>query len=299
MSLSVRIYDAFAERDVPDYGEIDALKKVLDGLYPITDDEAMGIGSFEEAFEVRFVYNSNSMEGSTLTPGETALVLEGEFVPGKPGREYFAARGSADGMAYYRRAIEEGRELSEGLIKDIHERTALDCQPAVRGRYRQHPVYIRGSRTVPANFAEVPLLMKDLIGACHASKQHEVYKAVVFHVMFEATHPFSDGNGRTGRLVLNYMLESAGYPPVSIKFDAKADYIAALEAWQVLGDSSLLPPLVAASLEGELKERISCITQTREAAHDFEAALDRAEENAKMQTDANRPQRFDRDRSDR
>ena len=193
----------------------------------------------------------------------TSLVLDGEFVPDRPGRDYFAARGSADGMAYYKKILNENIDLSENLIKDIHERTALDCQPATRGIYRRHPVYIRGSDTVPANWQEVPFLMKDLIRAYMGSDQSEIYKATAFHAFFEAIHPFGDGNGRTGRLIMNYMLEKFYYPPICIKFDAKAEYLRALEDWQVRDDPDLFISLVYNSLESELSARITCVKDAR------------------------------------
>ena len=262
--LSTKIYSAFSTGTDFDYTRTDTLKQNYLNSRPLAAHEILGIESYDSAFEVRFVYNSNSIEGSTLTPGETALVLEGEFVPDRPGRDYFAARGSADGMAYYKRALSEKIAFSEELIKNIHERTALDCQPAIRGLYRRHPVYIRGSETVPANWREVPLLMKDLIIAYSRSTQPEIYKATVFHVFFEKIHPFADGNGRTGRLILNYMLEKNDYPPICIKFDAKAEYFTSLEDWQTRDDTVLFTSIVNKSLVHELMERIACIEDSRQ-----------------------------------
>ena len=220
--LSARIYGSFNTGIDYDYSHTDMLKNTYRDLHSLSAEEMPGIKSYDSAFEVRFVYNSNSIEGSTLSLVETALVLDGEFVPDRPGRDYFAARGSADGMAYYKRALCEGVGISEDLIKNIHERTALDCQPATRGVYRRYPVYIRGSEVVAANWQEVPLLMKDLLTAYGRSTLPEIYKATVFHVYFEEIHPFADGNGRTGRLLLNYMLEKNSYPPICIKSDVKA-----------------------------------------------------------------------------
>ena len=261
--LSARIYEAFSIETDFDYTYTDTLKQIYFDLHPLAANETLGIESYESAFEVQFVYNSNSIEGSTLTLGETALVLDGEFVPDKPGRDYFAARGSADGMAYYKRALSENIEFSEELIKSIHERTALDSQPTTRGVYRRHPVYIRGSDAVPANWQEVPFLMKDLITAYSRSTQAEIYKATVFHVYFEAIHPFADGNGRTGRLILNYMLEKNNYPPICIKFDSKAEYLESLENWQTNDNTALFTSLVNKSLVSELNERILCIKDSR------------------------------------
>ena len=261
--LSARIHEAFLTDVSFDYSRADMLLQSFMNLHPLSENEALGLASYDSEFEVRFVYNSNSIEGSTLTKGETALVLDGEFVPDRPGRDYFAARGTADGMAYCRRMLSEDADLSESLIKDIHERTALDCQPATRGIYRRYPTYIRGSDAVPANWQEVSLLMKDLMIAHSRSKQPEIYKATAFHVFLEAVHPFGDGNGRTGRLIMNFMLERNGYPPICIKFDAKAEYLEALEEWQVRGNPFMFMALVRRSLEGELEARINCVGNAR------------------------------------
>ena len=263
--LGERVYAAFGITPDFDYSHAEALKQAYFELHPLTANEKLGLDSYDLAFEVRFVYNTNSIEGSTLTLGETALVLDGEFVPDRPGRDYFAARGTADGMAFCNKALSENTALTEDLIKNVHERTALDCQPASRGVYRRHPVYIRGSETVPANWQEVPLLMKDLMIAYSRSKQPEIFKATAFHVFFESIHPFADGNGRTGRLILNYMLEKNGYPPICIKFDHKAEYLKSLEDWQLRGDEALFTSLVNNSLVNELEERISCICSGRRA----------------------------------
>ena len=233
---------------------------------PFSANELAGLASFDSAFEVRFVYNSNSIEGSTLTLGETALVLDGEFVPDRPGRDYFAARGSADGMAYYRKALNQGQTVSEDLVLNIHERTALDCQPASRGVYRQYPVYLRGSQVVPANWAGVPELMSALFTAYSTSSQHELYKAAAFHAMFEQIHPFGDGNGRTGRLVLNFMLERAGYPPIAISADNRSGYLQALESWQAKGDVEPLLSMIGSGVCDELEARIGCVTDTRSSS---------------------------------
>ena len=261
--LSEKIYNAFDREIGFNFSQSDALKQTYLEFFPLTENEKSGIDSYDSAFEVRFVYNSNSIEGSTLTLGETALVLDGQFAPDRSGRDYFAARGSADGMAYYKRALSENIDFSEELIKNIHERTTLDSQPAARGVYRRHPVYIRGSETVPANWQEVPLLMKDIIFAYSRSTQHEIYKAAVFHVFFEAIHPFADGNGRTGRLILNYMLEKYNFPPICIRTEIKAEYLKSLEDWQIREDDAALTALIDRSLTSELNERIACIKDAR------------------------------------
>ena len=128
-----------------------------------------------------------------------------------------------------------GGPLDEDLIKDIHERTALDCQPRARGVYRVTSVYINGSLTVTADPHCVRELMANLIFAANNTDMHPIAKAAAFHAMFENIHPFKDGNGRTGRIIINHMLMEAGYPPIAFKASSKAGYHTALEDWQVRG----------------------------------------------------------------
>jgi len=260
--LSERIYGEFSASG-NGFPEADRLKDRLEAYRPFSGDEAIGLASYAEAFLVRFVHSSNAIEGSTLTEGDTALVLEGEFLPDKPGRDIFAARGSADGFAYCQKALSEGKGLDVPLIQDIHERVALDCQPATRGVLRKSPVYLRGSDVVPANWEEVRPLLRDLVAAEKGSKLHPVENAAAFHAMFEKIHPFSDGNGRTGRLLMNFMLERDGYPPIAIKHDGKGRYIDALRGWQSAGLRGPLVDLVESCVKSELDARIGCVESTR------------------------------------
>lgn len=264
-----RVYRAF-NSDIAGmrFEEVDRLKVRQEALLPYSADEMDGLASYEESFLVKFTYESNAIEGSTLTLGETELVLEGEFVPSSDKRlaELFAARGCADGCAYIEKALSCGLSLSENLIKDVHEKTALDCQSRTRGTYRVSPVYIKGSLTVPADALEIRDLMPTLLYAYENSTAHPLAKAAAFHAMFENIHPFRDGNGRTGRLLLNFMLEKEGYPPIALKHDTKGNYKQALEAWQVRGDPAPFVGLIAACVSLELSERIGIIEKTREAA---------------------------------
>ena len=106
--------------------------------------------------------------------------------------------------------------------------------------------------------------MPTLLYAYENSDAHPIAKAAAFHAMFENIHPFQDGNGRTGRLILNYMLEKEGYPSIALKHDAKQDYKKSLEAWQVRGNSKMFLDVVKNCVLDELQERIHIITVTRE-----------------------------------
>lgn len=233
---------------------------------PRTDAERDALAGYDRDFLSRFAYHTTAIEGSTLTPLETELVLEGEFIPtdDKSLQDLFSVRGVAEGYDYALRQLSEGRELSVALIQDIHERTALDCQPRTRGALRMGPIYIRGSRTAPVAAAEVRDDLESLVYAYQHHDPHPVCAALAFHALFEAIHPFQDGNGRTGRTLLNCMLISAGYPPVAIKHDDRVGYYTSLEAWQVDGDANPLVALGCASVLAECEGRISCVRETRE-----------------------------------
>ena len=269
--MQEKIYQAFnldASRYEPLLTRADARARELAALQPLSDDEKLAMASYNESFLVRFTYNSAAIEGSTLTLADTALVLEGEFMPSdsadKRLSDVFAARGISDGVAFAQRAAEQGNSLSESLIKDIHERTALDCQPRTRGSYRMGAVYIVGSKTVPVAAAQVRELMADLVYAEAHSPEPVLVRAAAFHAMFENIHPFSDGNGRTGRIILNMMLETAGYPPIAVKAANRASYLTALEDWQVRDDPEPMIKIVADQVVEEAVARCNGIMQSRD-----------------------------------
>lgn len=264
------INQAFHLDEVPYAGlldESDEAMRKLRQLYPLSVDEALAMKSYDEAFLVRYTYNSAAIEGSTLSLVDTALVIEGEFMPSDPAdkrlSDIFAARGIADGVALVTSKLDAGAPLSEELIKDIHERTALDCQPRVRSVYRNGAVCIRGSESVPVSAAQVRPLMGDLVFGFVQSQNHPILRAAAFHALFENIHPFADGNGRTGRILLNYLLEKEGYPPIALKAANRAAYLSSLEDWQVRKDPSPFVSLVCEQIVEEATARYEGIMQSR------------------------------------
>lgn len=245
------------------YQDVDDKAEKLRALQPLSEAAQLALASYNEDFLVRMAYNSNAIEGSTLTLLETEIVYEGEFVPGKPGREQIAARGIFEGHDYLEQLREQKQPLSEEVIKDVHERTALDLQPRARGCYRSVPAIIRASRTVPLSVLKIRSAMADLLFDLerYREEHHPIVVAAWFHAAYERIHPFADGNGRTGRLLLNYLLELWGYPPIAIKVDHALEYRAALEAWQVDGDQAPFVELVAACLDEEASSRLAFLEE--------------------------------------
>ncbi|KFI90831.1 Fic/DOC family protein [Bifidobacterium saguini DSM 23967] len=246
---------------------VDDARAGFRALAPFDGVEESALDDYRREWMARYVYNSNAIEGSTLTLEDTELVLEGEFVPSdSPARYIFAARGVADGMAYVERYVSEHRPLSVELVRKLHEVTALDVQPVLRGRFRPYgyTARITATRVKTADPLEIYEDMESLVDAVNASDAHPVLKAAGFHVMFENIHPFADGNGRTGRQILNLMLMDAGYSPVAIKHDAGRSYGRSLEAWQVGDDPRPFVSILARCVEQEENAKAGIIEGLRE-----------------------------------
>ena len=245
---------------------IDALKDRARALDPLDGVEDMALADYDRDWLVRYTYNSNAIEGSTLTLEDTSLVLEGEFVPSdSPARYVFAARGVADGMAYVREYAREGRRLDEELVRRVHEVTALDLQPFARGTFRPYGYLARitATRVKTADPLEIHDDLQALIDGLNGSDAHPLLKAAAFHTMFENIHPFMDGNGRTGRQLLNLMLLENGYRPVAIKHDAGRVYARGLESWQVDGDPEPFCSILFDCVEQEEQTLVDLIERLR------------------------------------
>lgn len=232
-------------------------------LYPKDEQMRLAQQSYDEDFLVRMAYNSNAIEGSTLTLSETEIIYEGEFVAGKPGREQIAARGIFEGAVFVDEMIRNGAPLDEVHLRDLHEQCALDLQPASRGTYRSAPAVIRASRTTPTAPIKIRDEMKDLFYRL-AYTAHEIHPLIYipwFHACLESIHPFADGNGRTGRLWMNAQLRKCAYPPICIKVDNGTQYKTSLETWQVDNDSAPFLSLFLSCIQSELENRITYLSQ--------------------------------------
>ena len=234
---------------------IDGARAELDRKPPLGRTEMEAI---QEEFTVRSTYNSNAIEGNSLTLDETALVLKGQTIAGKPLKDHQEATGHRDAYNYLLEKLGEGAALTEQLVKDLHFYVLLN-NTMERGNYRTNNVRIVGSAIKMPYHEEVPDLMTSLIEDIATSKLHPVEKAAVFHLDFERVHPFIDGNGRTGRLMMNMMLMQGGYLPMDIKFAKRQSYYRALASFETTHSHDEIVALVAEYELEELKERLrSC-----------------------------------------
>lgn len=189
-----------------------------------------------ESWAIESTYNSNNIEGSTLSLGDTALVYDGVSV-NAPARDIRQAEGGFAALHFLRDALDSGERFSEALVKRAHELVFAEAKdPATRGAYRTVEVEITGTSFDPAPAVYVAERMGDLVATCLRSKRHAVVTAALFHLEFESVHPFVDGNGRTGRLLSNFLLMAAGYEPVNIQAESRARYITTLRTFQEQDD---------------------------------------------------------------
>lgn len=206
--------------------KIDALKAELDSKRPLTSGEAERL---REQFMVDFTYNSNAIEGNTLTLKETAMVLEGMTIDQKPLKDHLEAVGHRDAFLYVE-DIAEDTKISESVIKNIHSLVLMN-RPDDKGRYRKIPVTIMGAYTKPVQPYMIEPKMTELIAENEKrrKKMHTIERIARFHLEFEGIHPFIDGNGRCGRLLLNLDLIQNGYPAINVKFTDRKKYYAAFD----------------------------------------------------------------------
>ena len=221
--------------------QIDRKKKELDGKRPLTEGE---LARLNEEFTVEYTYNSNAIEGNTLTLRETDLVLRGLTIYQKPLKDHMEAVGHKEAFDFVTELVKEKCEINERVIKQIHYLVLADKKDD-RGVYRRVPVRIMGVAHETAQPYLIVTKMEELLRNYLASEEHIVTKLARFHIEFEGIHPFIDGNGRTGRLLVNFELMKAGYPPIDIKFTDRIAYYNAFDEYHVKHNLKAMESLFA------------------------------------------------------
>ncbi|OYQ36620.1 hypothetical protein CHU92_09475 [Flavobacterium cyanobacteriorum] len=224
------------------------LKKQLDGLRPIDKEQEAKI---MQKFRLDWNYHSNNLEGNSLTYGETkALIMFGLTAQGKPLKDHSEIKGHNDAILWIEEIIKGERPLTENLIRELHEvllvepyeadAQASDGQPTKKrisiGSYKTSPNHVRTSTgeifyfaTPEETPAEMAALMEWYNQKIQEKEVNPILLAAEFHYKFIRIHPFDDGNGRTARILMNFILMKFGYPPVIIKTEDKANYFSALQ----------------------------------------------------------------------
>lgn len=236
---------------------IDRKKMELDSRRPLTEGE---VERLTEEFVVEYTYNSNAIEGNTLTLRETDMVLRGLTIDQKPLKYHMEAVGHKEAFDFVRDLVKNQIPLSENVIKQIHYLVLADKKDD-RGVYRRIPVRIMGAKHEPVQPYLIQPKMEQLLETYRNSTEHIIPRLARFHIEFEGIHPFIDGNGRTGRLLVNLELMKAGYPPINIKFTDRSSYYRAFDEYHVKHNLSVMEKLFAGYVNGRLDSYLEMLEE--------------------------------------
>lgn len=211
----------------------------------------------EDAEIPESVYNSNAIENSTLTLKETEkILLEMEVSRDVSVREIFEAKNLARIMEYIRSKSQE--ELSKELILLLHQMLIGNINESIAGRFRQRGEYVRvGTHIAPAPEHIERLIEQILIEYGSDYQNYFVDKIAKFHLDFETIHPFNDGNGRIGRIIINYQLLHLGFPILIIRDKEKKQYYNAFVEYRGKKVTKTMERLIALSLMESLHKRVA------------------------------------------
>ena len=240
----------------------DNLKSHLSELRPLPTE---ALKKIEEAFAIEYTYESNRIEGNTLTLQETELVVnEGVTIAGKSMREHLEAINHAEAIDYIKDFAKSELEISERTIKEIHALVLHGINRENAGRYRTVPVMIAGSQHLPPQPYLIEKQMEDFILSFQQMEiqgVHPILIAAYLHDELVRIHPFIDGNGRTSRLLMNLYLLRKGYTLVSLKGsnDEKIAYYKALETSHIEKQPEIFQAFVAEAERNSLKRYLSVL----------------------------------------
>ena len=239
--------------------EIDILKEKWDSCLPLSEDETRML---KEDLEITQTYNSNAIEGNTLSLAETkAILLHGVTIEGKPLKDHLEAINHVFAMRYIDKlAFNSDKKLKESEILEIHKLILTDIRPEEAGVYRKVNVRVGGSWRKFPKPEEIKGLMDDFINDMNAKIDliHPVILSAKIHQGFVFIHPFIDGNGRTARLLMNLTLLRNGYPPACIYYHERKDYYAALESAN-FGDTKGFEFVIASAVKNSMEDYLSFV----------------------------------------
>ena len=215
---------------------VEIFKEFLNKERPLNDGI---LRKLQNNLRTEFIYNSNAIEGNTLTLRETDIILQfGITVKGKSLKEHNEVKGQEYALDFLNEVLKKEEPLSIRLIREFHA-LILNDDKDNRGRFKQENNTILGAKFQTTPFYHVEEKLQELIDNFNESDKNLIEKVAKFHNDFEMVHPFNDGNGRTGRLLMNLELMKNGYPITIIKNEDRDDYYQALEIASI--DKNYIP----------------------------------------------------------
>jgi Fic family protein len=241
------------------FEQINRKKVKLDTLRPLPK---YTLKSLREKLLLEWTYNTNAIEGNTLTINETKVVLEGITVGGKTMREHLEVINHRDAIAYVEEIVQKGEPLTEWQIKNLHRLVLKGIDDEYAGVYRDQQVFIAGAKHTPPSPYLIKEQMEQLIKWYEnkAQKLHPVERGAMLHAIFVGIHPFIDGNGRTSRLLLNLELMKAGFPAVVIKVENRLAYYEALDKSHTTKNYHDFIQLIVKEVEDSLNLYLSALS---------------------------------------
>jgi len=211
-------------------------------------DEILKNSDIYDQFLLSLTYNSNKIEGSTLSEDETAdIIFNNKSIPNKSIIEQLEVKNHQASLQYLFQYLKNSKKIDEELILKLHSILMNGIRDDA-GMYRNHGVRIVGSNVPTSNYLKVPVLMKDIVENISKKQKDNLGHSSQIHAKFEQIHPFSDGNGRVGRMILTAMLLKNNIAPAVIKQEEKQIYYACLRRAQLQDDSTQLEDFVCDSI---------------------------------------------------
>ena len=230
------------------FEKLDAMKARLESFRRFSPEM---LSNLHEVLVLRWTYNSNAIEGNTLTLKETKVALEGITIGGKTMREHFEAINHREAIFYVEALVQKNEPLSEWQIKSLHQLILKNIDDRNAGRYRMQNVVISGAEHRPPDYLIVPEEMEAFAVQTAVNKQclHPVEHAARVHGDFVKIHPFIDGNGRTARLLMNLELMKGGFPPAVLAVEKRLGYYETLDLAHTKGEYEPFILLMAETVE--------------------------------------------------
>jgi Fic family protein len=241
---------------------IAAKKQRLDKLRPLS---SKALANLEHYYDIELTYTSNAIEGNTLSPVETTVVIEkGITVPGKPLKDHLEALDHYDAIRYVRELARQQTRITESAVRNLHKLVMQRSAPGIAGQYADLPRYVRtetGRFSFPSP-VEVPALMRDFSDWLRSAPDTPA-TAFTAHLRLVDIHPFNDGNGRSARLLMNLVLIRGDYPPVAVRPEDRLEYIRSLQQEQAGQGAEEFYALLYKRLDATLDEYLNALQQAQ------------------------------------
>jgi Fic family protein len=231
----------------------------LDRLRPLSGG---ALRQLQRSYDIELTYTSNAIEGNTLTLRETAEVIEhGITVGGKKLKDHLEAVDHYDALLWMREIAALTTPIGENTVRELHRRIVARSEPDIAGIYSPHRRRIAGSPVVFPNPLKITDLMRNF-GRDLETAPPTPEAAFALHFRLTAIHPFSDGNGRTARLLMNLLLLRGGYPPIAVRPEDRKTYLDALEHASLTDDLRAFQLVMHQRLDETLANYLDAIRES-------------------------------------